>query len=28
MPSSYGKMLSEIEVDDLLAYLNSLRGER
>jgi putative heme-binding domain-containing protein len=28
MPSTYGKILSEREVDDLLAYLSSLRGER
>jgi putative heme-binding domain-containing protein len=26
MPSTYGKLLSESEVNDLLAYLNSLRG--
>ena len=28
MPSTYGQMLSETEVYDLLAYLNSLRGGR
>ena len=28
MPSGYGKMLSESEVNDLLAYLSSLRGTR
>ena len=28
MPSTYGKTLSESEVNDLLAYLHSLRGER
>ncbi len=26
MPSTYGKLLNETEVDDLLAYLHSLRG--
>jgi putative heme-binding domain-containing protein len=26
MPATYGKMLSAIEVDDLVAYLHSLRG--
>ena len=28
MPSTYGKVLSENEINDLLAYLNSLRGGR
>lgn len=28
MPSTYGRMLSESEVNDLVAYLNSLRGAR
>jgi cytochrome c oxidase cbb3-type subunit III len=28
MPSTYGKLLSETEVNDLIAYLNSLRGAR
>jgi putative heme-binding domain-containing protein len=28
MPSNYGKVLSESEIDDLIAYLNSLRGSR
>jgi putative heme-binding domain-containing protein len=28
MPSSYGQSLSETEVNNLLAYLNNLRGER
>ena len=28
MPSTYGKMLGESEVNDLVAYLNSLRGAR
>jgi cytochrome c oxidase cbb3-type subunit III len=28
MPSTYGKLLSEGEIDDLVAYLNSLRGGR
>jgi cytochrome c oxidase cbb3-type subunit 3 len=28
MPSTYGKMLSDAEMNDLLAYLHSLRGER
>jgi cytochrome c oxidase cbb3-type subunit 3 len=28
MPSTYGQLLSETEVNDLLAYLNSLRGGR
>jgi putative heme-binding domain-containing protein len=28
MPSTYGQLLSETEVDDLLAYLSSLRGGR
>ena len=26
MPSTYGQLLSETEVNDLLAYLSSLRG--
>lgn len=28
MPSTYGQLLRESEMNDLLAYLNSLRGER
>lgn len=28
MPSTYGKLLSESELNDLVAYLNSLRGSR
>lgn len=28
MPSTYGKMFSETELNDLVAYLNTLRGER
>jgi len=28
MPSNYGKTLTAVEIDDLVAYLNSLRGAR
>jgi hypothetical protein len=28
MPSTYGKLLSNAEINDLLAYLNGLRGDR